>query len=152
MTLPMLTSDWPTSSSAPAGHCLAWSLHVSGTASRAASPPAAEQAFRKALGNAQKLVTDFPAVPEYRHLLAVCHCDFGHLLKETARPQEAEKAFHEALHLYQGLVVEFPNMPVYAVLQQHANCDLSKLLLGEGRFQVAEKVQREGLAIQERLV
>ena len=50
---------------------------------------AAAEAYRKAVALYQQLAADFPAVPEYRHGLALGHYRLGGLFQETWRAPEA---------------------------------------------------------------
>ena len=54
-------------------------------------------AYRHALDRYEKLVTDFPAVPEYRQGLAGNHHNLGTLLRRLAQRPPAEEAFRRAM-------------------------------------------------------
>jgi hypothetical protein len=73
----------------------------------------AEAEYRRALDLQQKLTADFPAVPEYRHDLALSQGNLGSLLRASGKLAEAEAAHRRALDQYEKLAAEFPAVPRY---------------------------------------
>lgn len=68
----------------------------------------AEQPYRDALTEAERLVTEFPDVLSYRLQLADCRRFVGWILLDTGRPQEGEPFARLALELATRLGDEFP--------------------------------------------
>src|SRR5438552_2426859 len=75
----------------------------------------AELLFREALASLRKLADDFPAVPNYRYVLAKIHVSLGDLHFKADRSEEAEANFRAALVINRKLVADCPSM-VYYVL------------------------------------
>ena len=72
--------------------------------------PEAQEQYRKALAIQERLVADFPAVPEYRQSLARSHHNLGVLLKEMGKRPEAEERYRKVLAVREELVVDFPKI------------------------------------------
>jgi tetratricopeptide (TPR) repeat protein len=71
----------------------------------------AEDALRRALANAKKLVTEHPGVPPFPQQLASASYDLGCLLEATGRSREAADAFRSALRIFESFVAESPEQP-----------------------------------------
>jgi tetratricopeptide (TPR) repeat protein len=69
----------------------------------------AETVLRQALATEDKLMTDFPAVANYKAVAARCHNHLGELLVASGRVREGQEAFGAALHLHDELMAEFPS-------------------------------------------
>src|SRR5262249_14720224 len=74
-----------------------------------ASRPAGDRPLHRAAALLEQLVREFPAVPEYRHLLACCYRDmpagpFGERLQAKANADRA-------IELLRQLVKGFPGVP-----------------------------------------
>lgn len=71
-----------------------------------------EENLQKAVGLLERLVSEYPAVPEYRHLLARCYREvrpswFGH------GPSSVSDSASKAAGILEKLVEEFPDAPDY---------------------------------------
>src|SRR5262249_26815589 len=73
----------------------------------------AEAAYRQALTLREKLVADFPAVPQYRLELARSHNNLGYLLAGLGKRAESEAAYRQALAILEKLAADFPAVPQY---------------------------------------
>src|SRR5262249_56580805 len=67
----------------------------------------------KALTIREQLVTDVPAVPEYRVGLAVSQTSLGILFGRLGRALETEVQYRKALALREKLAADFPTVAVY---------------------------------------
>ena len=82
-------------------------LHFHGKAKEA------DAVLRAALASAEKLVADFPDVPDYRlHLAGTC-ADLGEVLLDVGTPVDAEELLHRAREVVETLVAEYPDRPHY---------------------------------------
>jgi tetratricopeptide (TPR) repeat protein len=63
------------------------------------------------LDETQKLVNDFPDMPEYRQQLAALHHAAGNLLASRGEYGEAESEFKFSIRIYEELMSEQPNDP-----------------------------------------
>jgi tetratricopeptide (TPR) repeat protein len=115
--------------------------------------PASIQHLDKASQILERLVSDSPSVPDYRHLLARCYSSLSPVLWRTD-PQRAAKADTKATEIFEKLVRDFPNVPDY----RH---ELSETYARQGmvsRFRraesnpEAEQRLRDALDIAEQLV
>ena len=110
----------------------------------------AEEAFRNAIDQMQKLVDEVREVPAYREALAETLNAFTTLLSETGRKADAEKASRRAFVLQEQLVSEFPDTAKY-------RCGLAQIHLvaaneaDEARPGEAERYYRESATILEKL-
>jgi tetratricopeptide (TPR) repeat protein len=112
---------------------------------------AAEGAYRNALTLEKQLAANFPAVPEYRHVLAGGHNGLGILLASTGRLQDAERAFRDALTLSKQLAADFPTVLGYRDTLAGSYGNLGNLLVVTGRPKEAETAFREAMALQKGL-
>ena len=116
-------------------------------------PALAEEACRKGLDVARKLVTDFPNVPSYGAQLAAVHTTLGHFLRQMpGRRQEAEETIHQALLLQKKLADDFPRNTAYRLTLADNYHELGYLLWTCGRSQEAEEAYRQALQLQRELV
>jgi serine/threonine protein kinase len=111
----------------------------------------AEAAYLRADNAYDRLVADFPAVPQYRQELASCRNNLDVLFIDTGRVSEAERSYRSALMLDQQLADEFPTVPAYR--KQVAGChnNLGVLFRKTGRAHEAEDAYQCALALQQRL-
>src|SRR5262249_13968988 len=82
-----------------------------------------EHAFNQAVELYERLVNEFPRVPEYRRELAHCYGELGKMSLKDVRYQrpleakesyrKAEKSYREAVKHQEQLVKDFPQVPVY---------------------------------------
>jgi serine/threonine-protein kinase len=85
---------------------------------RVNGPEGAESAYRSALVIQQKLVADFPNMPDYRQELALTYNNLGNLLKDIGRttgPDSAESAYRAALSLREKLASAYPKITDYGI-------------------------------------
>ena len=99
----------------------------------------------------ERLVADFPTVPDYRRLLAINHHNLGHLLAGLGKVSEAEERYRQALAVLEKLVGEFPAVPDYRQLLARSHNNLGLLLAGLGKVSEAEEQYRQALTIQGKL-
>jgi serine/threonine-protein kinase len=114
-------------------------------------PEEAEKHFRRAIELDEKLATDFPASPHYRHDLASEHIDHAEVLKQLGRKAEAEKAYRRAVDLYERLATDFPTIPMFQRVAFDRRLGLGQLLVEAGRAQEAQQVYGEAAALSQKL-
>jgi serine/threonine protein kinase/Tfp pilus assembly protein PilF len=142
--------------------------------------PEAEQAYRRALEIAEKLVAQFPhrmnfVLPrpddedmhsmigdanraslddtqQYHSRLAAIHNNLAKLLQNTGRRHDAEESFRRALRVQQILVGVFPRVPDHQRLLALIHGNLGTLLWHADRLEAANAAFRRFLDIQEKLV
>ncbi len=73
----------------------------------------AEKAYDRALAVEEKLVADYPTVPDYQYDLAASYTNRGVLLQTDNRLAEAEKQYAKALPLLEKLAADHPDAPPY---------------------------------------
>jgi tetratricopeptide (TPR) repeat protein len=112
----------------------------------------AEAAYRQALGIQEKLVADFPDMPQYRSELANSYNNRGNLLAVQRKLAAAVAAYRLALGIQERLVADFPSMPQFrhdlALNHNHRGVVLRDL----GKRADAEAAYRLALGIQGKLV
>jgi eukaryotic-like serine/threonine-protein kinase len=114
--------------------------------------PEAEYEHRKGLAIQEKLVAEFPTVPEYRRELA-CSCNnLGRLLAGLRKLPEAEEQYRDALAILGNLAAEFAAMPEYQRDLASSHYNLGNVLAALGKQLEAEEQNRKALAIREKLV
>jgi tetratricopeptide (TPR) repeat protein len=118
--------------------------------SRLGDHEAGIRAFEQARDGYRKLVADFPAVSEYRFLLARSLNNLGPLFRELGRLGEAEAAVRESLELREKLAAEDPAARYREDLAGGYN-NLGVLLRDAGKRADAEKAFRNSLALREGL-
>ena len=109
-------------------------------------------ALRQAGEAYERLVADFPAVPDYRSGLAGSHTNLGILLADLGKQAEAEQQYRKGLAIQEKLVADFPTVPDYRSGLAGSHINLGLLLADLGNGKDAEGQYRKGLAIQEKLV
>jgi len=107
--------------------------------------------YREALAIEQKLVDDFPAVPEYRQELAASHYNLGLLLADQNQPEQAAQQHRKVLAIQQKLADEFPAVPVYRQELASSHNNLGVLLAGQNQKEQAAEQYRKALAIRHKL-
>jgi len=113
-------------------------------------PQEAETALRRAWTIEEKLVTDFPSVPDYKLRLAACRAFLALVLKASGRANDALAMFGEAFPVFEQLVADFPDSAAYWWELNEIYWRLQDMLLEDGRFQEAEKACRDCLAIMQK--
>jgi tetratricopeptide (TPR) repeat protein len=77
----------------------------------------AKRKYEQAIALWEKLVAEFPTVPDYRRdwvsELARSHNNLGALLRDTGKRDEAEEQYRSSLAIREKLVAEFPTVPDY---------------------------------------
>ncbi len=107
--------------------------------------------LQRAIEILTELVDHYPAVPDYRHLLACCYRDLpaaGNSKAATSAPIEL------AAEILQELVVEFPEVPDYRhdLAKTYAQIDFRAPLLRAGHFHTARERLQEAARIAEALI
>jgi tetratricopeptide (TPR) repeat protein len=100
-------------------------------------PAEAEAAARRALTIRERLVADFPAVPEYRRDLADTYGGLGSLLRDVGKQAEAEAAYRQALTVRERLAADYPAVPDYRLGLANDQVNLGNLLLAAGQSSTA---------------
>jgi tetratricopeptide (TPR) repeat protein len=93
----------------------------------------------------ETLVTDFPAVPEYRRDLALSHNNLGNLLRDQGRHPEAGAAYRAALDFREKLATDFPAVTAFQVDLGGSYCNFGILTRDGGK--PAESLEWFGKAI-----
>ena len=116
-------------------------------------PDPGQESLQKAIAILERLVAEHPAVPDYRHLLALCYREvFPRPF--TRDPDPSADAADKATKILQALVQEYPDVPDY----RHDLCKTYLMLEFRRAFSpgVGGPSQRElldkALAISEELV
>jgi tetratricopeptide (TPR) repeat protein len=121
--------------------------------------PADERARAEAMDQAitilQKLVEDFPAVPEYRHDLSETYALSAVPVWQT-RGQANDRLLDEerlrkALEIAETLVAQRPNIPAYVVSEVHLHFRLAGCLQRRGELDAAEEHLRKARDLQSSL-
>ncbi len=73
----------------------------------------AEWADRQSVGTWEKLVADFPAVPEYRYHLTRSLIGLGNHMADAGRREGSAAAYRRAITTLEKLVAEYPDEPEY---------------------------------------
>jgi hypothetical protein len=105
----------------------------------------AKMEFRSALFILDKLVEDFPLVPDYRRMQGLLNSQLALLHYETQRKPESK--LRAALPILARLIGDFPALPGYRQRQESVRSQLSALFLVELRRSFGQ-----ALAIQEKLI
>jgi serine/threonine protein kinase/tetratricopeptide (TPR) repeat protein len=98
-----------------------------------------------------RLTTEFPAVAEYKALLAGTQNNLGNLLADMGKRSEAEKQYRNALAIQKRLATDFPSVPKYRQNLAACHNNLGYLLKVLGKQPEAEEQFRKALARQEKL-
>ena len=99
----------------------------------------------------QKLVADFPTVPEYRADLARSYLNLGNLLRDLGKRAEAGDEYRKGMAIQQKLAADFPTVPKHRADLAASRTNLGSLLKGLGKPAEAEDEYRKGMAIQQKL-
>jgi tetratricopeptide (TPR) repeat protein len=75
-------------------------------------PDDIENVLQKAVNILEKLVAEYPAMPDYRHLLALCYRE-APFPRFGRRPDSTSPARDKAIKILQKLVEECPDVPDY---------------------------------------
>jgi tetratricopeptide (TPR) repeat protein len=100
----------------------------------------------------EKLVADFPTVPEYRRALARNHYNLGIRLTAVGQQHAAQAAYRRALELQEKLVADFPTVPEYRHELAQSYTNLGNVLTAVGQQHAAQAAYRRALELQEKLV
>jgi serine/threonine protein kinase/Tfp pilus assembly protein PilF len=107
--------------------------------------------YERAAAIREKLVADFPAVPDYRRDLARSHNNLGNLLADLGKGAEAEQQFRKALAIQEKLAADFPAVPEYRRDLARSHNNLGLVLKELGKRAEAEKQHRQALDIWEKV-
>ena len=113
---------------------------------------AARASYEQARDIWQKLVDQFPTVPDYQIDLASSHSNLGVLLKDLGETSAARSAYEQARDIRQKLVTQFPAVPEYQnhLAKSHGNLGLLQNALGD--FAAARTACEQARDIQQKLV
>jgi serine/threonine protein kinase len=112
-----------------------------------------DSSIQNAIRLLEQLVDEYPAVPDYRHLLACCYRDVPPA--QFARPpQSAQANVDQAVTILQKLADDYPDVPDYRfdLSETYAKVDLRRLALAPDYAPVAKARLEEALAISSDLV
>jgi len=115
-------------------------------------PEKAEAAICRAIDLRQRLVADFPAVPTYRHELAMTHNNMGIVLNSLGKRGESEAAYRQALEILAKLAADFSTVPEYRKELARSHLNLGALLADLEKRAEAAAAYRQALDIQVELV
>src|SRR5262249_22272467 len=76
----------------------------------------------------EKLVADFPRIPQYRSELATAYMNNCGLLADMDRLDEGLRVCQKALALHEALAAKFPGVPSHAVNLGGSYCNMGGLL------------------------
>ena len=105
----------------------------------------AEEAFRKAVPFAEKLVANFPRFPDYRDLLAMRLSNLGSVLHEQKRFDECEEPLRRSVEIRGKLVAEFPDLPMFRFGLAGAQMNIGVIYEDAKRFVEAEQSTRDAM-------
>ena len=106
---------------------------------------------RKGLVLIEKLVAEFPAVPEFRYESAHGTQVLGHCLFLLKRYPEAEKTLRRAVEMSAKLAGEFPNEPRYRQLLAECRAELGGTLWTLGNHTGGAEELEKAMALFEKL-
>jgi tetratricopeptide (TPR) repeat protein len=108
--------------------------------------------YRQAIASRQKLVDDFPRVPQHLQDLALTYAQLGHVFDDLGKEQECETALRQALALREKLAAEFPDEPEYRFDEASSHLDLGDLLVDRRKLAQAESPYQHALALYDQLI
>jgi tetratricopeptide (TPR) repeat protein len=111
----------------------------------------AEQAYCQGIGLQEKLVTEFPSRPDFRHDLAQTHHNLASLLWKTRQPAPAADGYRRAIQIRQSLVDEFPYRTDYQRRLPESYSSLGLLRTAPAGLAEARNAHCPALNIWERL-
>jgi tetratricopeptide (TPR) repeat protein len=103
--------------------------------------------YQEAIALRQKLVDDFPGVPQHREELALTYSLLGKVFEFLGQQQERETALRQALALRAQLAADFPDEPEYRFDEANSHLNLGWLLHNRGKYTEAESSYRRALAL-----
>jgi tetratricopeptide (TPR) repeat protein len=110
-------------------------------------PTAAISAFRAGLDVLDKLVSEYPAVEEYRRCQAGCYDGGGETLQDLGRPAEALHYYQESLAAWKKLVDDNPDQRAGPLEVAIAHNRIGWLYFGMGRMTEALEQYQAAMAI-----
>ena len=99
----------------------------------------AEKCFRQAIAILERLVTEHPAVLDYRHQLGFVHFRFYWVLRGTGQHDEDKAELERAQQIYEKLLTERPDSYDYAFELAWVLRDLAGLQSGSSQPEAAKK-------------
>ena len=108
-------------------------------------PAKAEQHFRAALQQYEKLSADFPEAKRYRYGLATSHLNLAQVFSGLGKTQEADTHFRGALELLQQLVEASPEAREDRERLAIASGSYGEFLTKRGQLEAAEQLIRQSL-------
>jgi serine/threonine protein kinase/tetratricopeptide (TPR) repeat protein len=108
--------------------------------------------YREAIALCQKLVDDYPGVPQHRQHLALTYSQLGFVFNDLGKQQERETAVRQALALSEKLAADFPDEPEYRLDESNSHHSLGWLLHNQGKYVEAESSYRRALALDDQLM
>ena len=113
---------------------------------------AARTAYEQARDIQQKLVEQYPAVPEYKNSLMPSQINLANLLADLGESTAARTAFEQARDIAQTLVKQFPAVPKYQNALANSNYYLANLLQSLGETTAARTSFEQSRDIWQKLV
>ncbi len=98
---------------------------------------AARTSYEQARDIWQKLVEQFPSVPEYQNSLSTCHSNLGFLLTNLGETAAARTALEQGRDTAKKLVEEFPAVPDYQKVLATTYLNLGRVELDLGETSTA---------------
>jgi len=114
-------------------------------------PSEAAEALEKAQILANRLVTSYPAVPEYRRLMAGNARVLGSRMSRMGRRQEARIMLRQAAHLYAQLVADCPDEAPFQVKVAEEQRELCEQFFAMGERDDAEESGQTAIKTYERM-
>ena len=102
---------------------------------------------REVIAEAERLTSEYPASPDYGHLLATSHNNFGTLLQKLARHAEAVEEFRRSIRVSAKLVADFPGSPNFAVMLAGSDGNLGHYFREMGRPEDAIAPLNDGVKL-----
>jgi serine/threonine protein kinase len=99
----------------------------------------ADSAYRDAVRTGKTLTDRYPAVAEYRSILAFTCWHRANVLARLGRFGEAEGSLQEAATGYERLASDFPDLVVYRLYLGAAFVDWGEVLLADGKAEEARR-------------
>jgi tetratricopeptide (TPR) repeat protein len=107
--------------------------------------------YREAIALRQKLVDEFPGVPQHRQELARTHAQLGRVFVTLGKQPEGETALRQALALQEELAADFPDEPEYRLDEANSHKDLGWLLHTQHKYAEAESCYGRALGLYHQL-
>jgi len=108
--------------------------------------------YREAIALRQKLVDEFPGVPQHRQELARTYAQLGRMFESLGKQPERETALRQALALREELAADFPDEPEYRLDEANSHKDLGWLHHSQRKYAEAESFYGQALGLYHQLM